>query len=255
MAASLHVTSPLMTGPAVLDVQKRLTALGYAPGAVDGRYGPATAAAVKAFQRDRKLEVDGIAGPLTLAALRQKPAKAPAATAEAAATPLRRTQSRGSIGERALAEAVKHLGSKEKPAGSNRTPFGEWFGVDGVPWCNIFVSYCFQVGAGYTICKGFKGAGAYPGKGSTYVPTTEAWLQAAGFWVGRTEPQPGDIAIFNWDGGVPDHIGIVEEALGGGRFHAIEGNTSVGNDSNGGEVMRRERTVAQVDGFGRVTAS
>ena len=244
-----------MSGPAVLDVQKRLTALGYAPGALDGRYGPATAAAVKAFQRDRRLEVDGIAGPLTLAALRQKPAKAPAAAPEPATTPVRRTQSRSSIGERALAEAIRHIGVKEKPSGSNRNPFGEWFGVNGVPWCNVFVSYCFQVGAGYTICKGFKGAGAYPGKGSTYVPTTEAWLQAAGFWVGRTEPRPGDIAIFNWDGGVPDHIGIVEEYLGDGQFHAVEGNTSVGNDSNGGQVMRRLRTVAQVDGFGRVTAS
>ena len=71
-------------------------------------------------------------------------------------------------------------------------------------------------------------------------------------WVGRVDPQPGDIAIYNWDGGVPDHIGIVETYLGGGEFTAIEGNTAIGNDSNGGEVMRRERRVTQVDGFGRV---
>ena len=51
---------------------------------------------------------------------------------------------------------------------------GKWFGVDGAPWCNIFISYCFQVGAGYTIARGFSGAGAYPGKGCTYVPSTEA---------------------------------------------------------------------------------
>ena len=37
-----------------------------------------------------------------------------------------------------------------------------------------------------------------------------------------------------------------------GATTAIEGNTAVGNDSNGGEVMRRERTLADVDGFGRV---
>jgi len=260
MAAELHVTSPFMSGPAVLDVQKRLTALGYAPGALDSAYGPTVAAAVKAFQRDRKLTADGVVGPLTLAALRAKPAKtptaqAPAAPSAAAATPRRRLQGRGSLGEQALVEAITHLGVKEKPAGSNKTSFGEWFGVNGVPWCNVFVSYCFQVGGSYTICKGFKGAGAYPGKGSTYVPTTEAWLQAAGFWVGRTEPRPGDIAIFNWDGGRPDHIGIVEEYLGNGEFHAIEGNTAAGNDSNGGEVMRRLRNLAQVNGFGRVTAS
>ena len=34
--------------------------------------------------------------------------------------------------------------------------------------------------------------------------------------------------------------------------NAIEGNTAVGNDCNGGEVMRRLRYVSQVDGFGRV---
>ena len=260
MAAELHVTSPFMSGPAVLDVQKRLTALGYAPGALDGTYGPTVAAAVKAFQRDRKLDADGVVGPLTLSALKEKAARAPvagkASTANAPATaPVRRLQGRASLGEKALAEAITHIGVKEKPAGSNKNPFGQWFGVDGVPWCNVFISYCFQVGAGYTICKGFKGAGAYPGKGSTYVPTTEAWLQAAGFWVGRTEPRPGDIAIFNWDGGRPDHIGIVEEYLGDGKYNAIEGNTSVGNDSNGGEVMRRLRTVAQVNGFGRVAGS
>ena len=73
-------------------------------------------------------------------------------------------------------------------------------------------------------------------------------------WIGRVEPRPGDIAIYNWDGGEPDHIGIVESyAQGGGTFTAIEGNTAIGNDSNGGEVMRRERCLTQVDGFGRVT--
>jgi hypothetical protein len=72
-------------------------------------------------------------------------------------------------------------------------------------------------------------------------------------WKGRTEPLPGDIAIYNWDGGAPDHIGIVEEYLGNGQFHAIEGNTAVGNDSNGGQVMRRVRSITNVEGFGRVT--
>jgi hypothetical protein len=113
------------------------------------------------------------------------------------------------------------------------------------------VSYCFHNGAEYTICEGFKGAGVYA-KGCTYVPTTEAWLHATGMWKGRTEPLPGDIAIYNWHGGLPDHIGIVEEYLGGGKFNAIEGNTGIGNDANGGEVMRRQRYFSDVDGFGRV---
>jgi hypothetical protein len=51
---------------------------------------------------------------------------------------------------------------------------------------------------------------------------------------------------------VPDHIGIVEEYLGGGKFNAVECKTAVGNDSNGGEVMRRLRYISNVNGFGRV---
>jgi hypothetical protein len=253
VAADLHLTSPLMSGPAVLQIQQKLSALGYAPGKLDGEYGVATAGAVRAFQRDNKLTVDGVVGTETRAALRTakpaKPAKPAGPAQPAQPVPIVRKPS--SLGQLALAAAIKELGAKESPANSNRTKYGKWFGVDAVPWCNIFVSYCFINGAKYTICSGFKGAGCYA-KGCTYVPTTEAWLRATGMWKGRTEPMPGDIAIYNWNGGVPDHIGLVEKYLGGGQFNAIEGNTAVGNDANGGEVMRRLRYMTDVDGFGRV---
>jgi putative peptidoglycan binding protein/CHAP domain-containing protein len=241
LTRTLHVVSPPMAGADVLAVQKALRALGYTPGPRDGIYGTATAGAVREFQGDHELEVDGVVGPRTRAGLeRAKAGRKP---------PARRGSA---VGRKALTEALEHLGVRETPAGSNRTPFGRWFGVDGVPWCNIFVSYCFRVGADYTICNGHRGAGVYP-KGCAYVPTTEAWLRSAGLWVGRTTPRPGDIAIFNWDSaGVPEHIGIVEKSLGGGKFRCVEGNTAVGNDSNGGVVMRRERYVSQVNGFGRV---
>lgn len=52
-------------------LQRRLARAGYAPGPIDGRYGPRTEQAVSHFQTVRGLEVDGIAGPLTLAALRK----------------------------------------------------------------------------------------------------------------------------------------------------------------------------------------
>ena len=242
MPADLHLSSPPMAGPDVLQLQQKLTLLGYAPGPCDGIYCVATAGAVRAFQRDNKLEIDGVVGPATRKAL---------SSAKKPPQPQPIVRQPSTLGQEALAEAVKWIGTKEKPMNSNRTQFGQWFGVDGCAWCNIFVSYCFSVGAKYVIGAGFKGAGIY-NNGCTFVPTTEAWLRATGMWKGRTTPLPGDIAIYNWDGGAPDHIGIVEEYLGGGQFNAIEGNTSVGNDSNGGEVMRRLRYVSQVDGFGRV---
>ncbi len=236
------VTSPLMQGQDVVAVQARLAALGYAPGPVDGVYGPTTAAAVRDFQAAHALTADGVVGPRTVAALQG-----------AVAPPGPSPRPPSAIGVAALAEAVKYLGLKEAPPGSNQTPFGVWFGKNGVPWCNIFVSYCFQVGAGYTLCSGVSGPGVVPGKGCAYVPTTEHWLSAAGMWVGVTDPQPGDIAIFNWDGGAPDHIGIVQQDQGGGVFTTVEGNTSMDSNSNGGEVMQRSRHITQVDGFGRVT--
>jgi hypothetical protein len=57
--------------------------------------------------------------------------------------------------------------------------------------------------------------------------------------------------IFDWDGGLPDHVGIVVRAAGG-ALQTVEGNTGVGNDSNGGEVMRRQRRLGQAAGFGRL---
>jgi len=50
-------------------LQRRLARAGYAPGPIDGLYGPRTLQAVNGFQATHGLEVDGIAGPLTLAAL------------------------------------------------------------------------------------------------------------------------------------------------------------------------------------------
>jgi peptidoglycan hydrolase-like protein with peptidoglycan-binding domain/GH25 family lysozyme M1 (1,4-beta-N-acetylmuramidase) len=64
------------TGPAVQTLQTRLNVWG-ATLTVDGDFGPATLAAVKAFQTEQKLTVDGIVGPLTWAALNKNPGPPP----------------------------------------------------------------------------------------------------------------------------------------------------------------------------------
>ena len=60
-----------MKGDDVRKIQQRLIELGYAlpKYGADGDYGSETATAVKAFQRDRGLQVDGVAGEATLSAL------------------------------------------------------------------------------------------------------------------------------------------------------------------------------------------
>jgi peptidoglycan hydrolase-like protein with peptidoglycan-binding domain len=56
------------SGPAVAELQRRLTDAGF-PCVADGDFGPMTAEAVRALQAARGLDVDGIVGPQTAAAL------------------------------------------------------------------------------------------------------------------------------------------------------------------------------------------
>jgi peptidoglycan hydrolase-like protein with peptidoglycan-binding domain/DNA invertase Pin-like site-specific DNA recombinase len=51
-------------------LQRRLQALGQAPGPIDGLFGPRTEAAVLRFQREQGIATDGVAGPQTANALR-----------------------------------------------------------------------------------------------------------------------------------------------------------------------------------------
>lgn len=57
------------SGHQVIELQEGLEALGYELGACDGAFGPATEKAVKSFQSDQGLKVDGKAGNLTIETL------------------------------------------------------------------------------------------------------------------------------------------------------------------------------------------
>ncbi|MDO5684881.1 MAG: peptidoglycan-binding protein [Bifidobacterium sp.] len=58
-----------MQGEDVSELQAHLQDLGFYTGHVDGNFGPETYAAVKNYQRDYALRVDGIVGPVTVKAL------------------------------------------------------------------------------------------------------------------------------------------------------------------------------------------
>lgn len=141
-----------------------------------------------------------------------------------------------------IAKAGSQNNIKENPAGSNRNPYGEWYGMNGVPWCAIFVSWVFDK-AGIPL-----GQIDSP-KGYHYCPS------AYNFWK-RTkritnQPAPGDIVLFDWNGdGTSDHTGIFVEWVEEGKvFTSWEGNTSVSSDSDGGQVMLRRRAVSTVKAF------
>ena len=57
------------TGQGVKDLQAKLKAVGFDPGAADGDFGPKTEKAVKDFQASKGLVADGVVGPQTKSAL------------------------------------------------------------------------------------------------------------------------------------------------------------------------------------------
>ena len=138
--------------------------------------------------------------------------------------------------------AVGELGVKESPANSNRQKYGKEYGVNGTAWCCQFVWWLFK--------KAGAAALFYGGKKTAYCPTLMNYYKKQGQFVTKNF-EPGDIIFFDFNGnGQPDHVGIVEK-ITGDVIYTIEGNTSVGNDSNGGQVMRRNRSKKNVLGVGR----
>ena len=65
------LATPLITHDQALTIQRQLSAAGFDPGPLDGRWGPQTKAAVIEFQRSHDLSPDGIVGPQTAAALKR----------------------------------------------------------------------------------------------------------------------------------------------------------------------------------------
>jgi len=62
----LYRRRPLLRGDDVAELQRRLSALGFDPGRIDGIFGDRTAAALAEFQRNVGVPVDGICGRATL---------------------------------------------------------------------------------------------------------------------------------------------------------------------------------------------
>lgn len=123
------------------------------------------------------------------------------------------------------------------------TKYGRWFadvigdpyyGYNGVPYCAMFVSWVFDQAGAKAV--GLPGA---------YCPTMlNAALNSGVALSSKYNAQPGDIVYFDWDGGVTDHVGIVEINQGS-YIQTIEGNT------DNGIVARKTRAWSTVVGIVR----
>ena len=86
--------------------------------------------------------------------------------------------------------AKAEIGTTEVPKDSNLTKYGKWFGLQGVAWCGIFVSWCYAMRGKPLPNIGFK-------KGFAGCQTAVAYFKKNNRIV--TKPNPGDIVFFDWN--------------------------------------------------------
>lgn len=147
-------------------------------------------------------------------------------------------------GDQVIRCAASQLGYSRWNDPAAGTKYGRWysqvmgasyFANSGVPYCDMFVSWCLeQCGLQFR---------------SAYVPGRINYARQKSWLVKREDALPGDLVCFDWDGdGTADHIGFVEIRYSW-SYQTIEGNTSTGSygsQSNGGVVARRVRSFDTV---------
>lgn len=131
----------------------------------------------------------------------------------------------------------------ESPANSNRTKYGQEFGLNGYAWCVMFLWWVFkEAGESNAFFAGAKTASC---------GTLLRWYREQGY--SGTAPMKGDIVILNFHHTQDtEHCGLVVDVHDDGTFTTIEGNTSsAGSQDNGGCVMKKTRYLSQVVGICR----
>ncbi|MGW6923243.1 peptidoglycan-binding protein [Streptomyces sp. NPDC054950] len=175
--------------------------------AVDGDFGSLTDSAVRDFQAEKGLSVDGHVGSNTKAAL------------YGAVTPPSSPPPGGGYAK-ILDVAEAEAGTVEGSARANSygSAVGLSLSTSNYAWCATFVSWVAQQ----------TGATSYR---NSYVSGWVKQARADNYHLSvTTAPQPGDIVAFDWDGGSDftggnEHIGIVR-TVSGSSFTTVEGNTS-----------------------------
>lgn len=143
----------------------------------------------------------------------------------------------------------KNLDDKTANVGSNNyTKYARdiYPSLQGQPWCDMFVDWCFVQAFGQVSARQLIGGGF-----SAYTPTSAQYYKDKGWW--RTVPLPGDQVFFENDIRI-HHTGIVTQ-VADGRLYTIEGNTSgaSGVVANGGGVFEKSYALiySRIAGYGR----
>lgn len=143
-----------------------------------------------------------------------------------------------------IKKARGEIGVKENPSGSNKVKYntayyGREVSGSAYPWCCAFIWWLFKECNASSLF--------YGGQKTASCTTLMNFYKKKGQF--SKTPQVGSLVFYHWGKGTTaKHIGIVTE-VGAGYIKAIEGNTAVGNDSNGGKVMERTRYSNSILGY------
>ena len=126
--------------------------------------------------------------------------------------------------------ATGEIGYKE--GANNSTKYGQWFGMNNAPWCQMFVSWCaYKAGESAAVVK------------TASTDTGMEWFKNKGQfkYKGKYTPKRGDIVYFKTN---RSHVGLVEKVVGN-TLHTIEGNS-------GNEVKRKTYSLSEatLTGYG-----
>lgn len=230
-------------GPKVTFVQEWLT-LHNCGTAIDGDFGPATATAVRCFQKKSKLPQTGVVDTTTFDAL---------------TTPVRTVLQPVAVGKKTLGElvvayALRHV--KQHPrevGGQNKGPWVRLYmkGKQGASyaWCAGFVSFLLQQAADTLSTK--------PPFGSTFScdvlagfgKRTSRFITEKEIASGATPLEtlsPGSLFLVRKKPGDWTHTGIVT-AFHNDHIETIEGNTNDSGSREGYEVCQRVRGYKKKD--------
>lgn len=132
-----------------------------------------------------------------------------------------------------ITRALSEVGNTEVPAGSNRNKYGKAYGMDGVPWCAIFVWWVLNYGKDAVMPK------------TAYTPTIWNWAKGEGILKPASyKAKAGDLVLFQFPALKRiNHVGIVikDRTSSSDALYCVEGNTSGSDPRNGGMVAATKR--------------